>query len=145
MLWFYISLDWLTLKVHHVVTSSTFGAKEAMFNFSYRGLVLGLFFELHVRELTNEGKAASYKTIRARLTLSSDVTWDTCSEKRLVFVVCFCVWSNHVPWWGSRSACGDFKLVGFWFANWVQVNVPSSCWIWRCSIRLRVRRSCATA
>ena len=83
-------LDQLTFKVHHVVTSSTFGGKESMFNFFYIVLVLGLLFELHVRELTNEGKAASYKTIRARLTLSSDVTWDTCSEKRLVFiVVCF--------------------------------------------------------
>ena len=64
--------------------------KNPCSTFFYIVLVLGLLFELHVRELTNEGKAASYKTIRARLTLSSDVTWDTCSEKRLVFVVvCF--------------------------------------------------------
>lgn len=71
------------------MTSSTFGSKESMFNFFYRGLVLGLLFELHVRELTDEGKSSSYKTIGARFTLSSDVTWYTCSEKRLVFVVLF--------------------------------------------------------
>ena len=40
-----------------------------------------------MRELTDEGKASSYKTIGARFTLSSDVTWNTCSEKRLVVVV----------------------------------------------------------
>ncbi len=71
------------------MASSTFGGKESMFNCLYVGLVLWLLFELHMRELTDEGKSASYKTIGARFTLSSDVTWYTCSEKRLVFVVCF--------------------------------------------------------